>query len=109
MLAGHLLGVYTARKPSKTTRRAQSTIRLTFSTRAPMTPVDFSAAQQTMGITRAEMALAMGVHYETLAKWQRGTQAPPAAAITLVNLLLWLHDSGQLPRWMARQTKEISP
>jgi len=75
-----------------------------------MTPtIDFGAAQHTLGLTRAEMARAMGVHYETLAKWQRNTQAPPAAAVTLVNLLLWLHDGGQLPRWMAHQTKESAP
>ena len=69
---------------------------------------DFAAAQNTLGLTRAEMAQAMGVHYETLAKWQRGTQAPPSAAVTLVNLLLWLHDSGQLDRWMTRQRKETA-
>lgn len=69
---------------------------------------DFAAAQHTLGLTRAEMAQAMGVHYETLAKWQRGTQAPPSAAVTLVNLLLWLHDSGQFDRWMTRQRKETA-
>jgi DNA-binding transcriptional regulator YiaG len=69
------------------------------------TVTDFNAAQQTMGLTRAEMAQAMGVHYETLAKWQRGAQHPPAAAVTLVNLLLWLHEGGQLDRWRKRQAQ----
>lgn len=76
--------------------------------------IDFNAAQKQLGLNRADMARAMGVHYYTLAKWQRvghpDYQKPPAAAVTLVRLLLWVHKLGMLPAWQAvmGKTKETS-
>lgn len=69
-----------------------------------MTQLDLNDAQQQLGLTRAEMARAMGVYYYTLAKWQNygtpGGQKPPAAAVTLARVLLWLHGRGLLPAWI---------
>jgi DNA-binding transcriptional regulator YiaG len=37
-------------------------------------------------ISRAELAKALNIHYETLAKWERGEQKPPAIALTALRL-----------------------
>lgn len=65
-----------------------------------VTDPDFNAVQQKLGMTREALAKAMGVHRQTLAKWQRGEQKPPAVARQLARLLLWLHARGLLPAWL---------
>ncbi len=64
-----------------------------------MTPVE---ARQKLGLSRAEMARAMGVHRETWAKWERGEREPDSAAVRLMELLCWLHDNRgpTLARWL---------
>lgn len=64
-----------------------------------MTPAE---ARQTLGLSREEMARAMGVHRETWAKWERGERRPDNAAAQLMTLLCWLHENrGQtLAQWL---------
>ena len=55
--------------------------------------------QQHLGLTRTELAAVLGVHYQTLTKWQRGEQKPPAVAVQMARLLCWLHARGLLSAW----------
>ncbi len=41
-------------------------------------------------ISRAELAKALNIHYETLAKWERGEQEPSAIARAALNFYLIL-------------------
>ena len=66
-----------------------------------MTPAE---ARQKLGLSREEMATAMGVHYETWAKWEREQRQPDKAAVKLMTTLLWLHS--EHPRIFARMLKE---
>lgn len=59
-------------------------------------PVDLNATQARLGLTRAALARAMGVHYQTLTKWQRGEQRPPAVARQMARALEWLAERGTL-------------
>ena len=64
-----------------------------------MTPAE---ARQTLGLSREEMARAMGVHRETWAKWERGERRPDNAAAQLMRLLCWLHEKRgpALAQWL---------
>ena len=59
-------------------------------------------ARQTLGLSIAEMARAMGVHRQTWTKWERGERQPDNAAIQLMQLLCWLHDNRgpTLAQWL---------
>lgn len=59
-------------------------------------------ARQKLGLSRAEMARAMGVHRETWAKWERGEREPDNAAVRLMELLCWLNDNRKptLAQWL---------
>jgi DNA-binding transcriptional regulator YiaG len=72
-------------------------------------PVDLVAAQETLGLTREALAQVMGVHRQTLAKWQRGEQKPPAVAVQMVRLLLWLHARGLFAAWRAAVARTKEP
>lgn len=69
-----------------------------------MTDPDLNAVQQQLGLTREALAKAMGVHRQTLAKWQReglpDGQRPPAVALTMARVLMWLHRRGLLGEWV---------
>jgi DNA-binding transcriptional regulator YiaG len=64
-----------------------------------MTPTD---ARRKLGLSVEEMALAMGVHRQTLVKWERGEREPDNAAKRLMELLCWLHDNRgpTLAQWL---------
>ena len=62
-----------------------------------MTPAE---ARQALGLSREEMARAMGVHRETWAKWERGERKPDNAALQLMRLLYWLHEKRGLAQWL---------
>jgi DNA-binding transcriptional regulator YiaG len=62
-------------------------------------------AREKLGICRKEMAELMGVHYETLAKWERAQRQPDKAAVQLMRWLCWLH--GKHPRVFTNGRKEI--
>lgn len=68
---------------------------------APDPAPDLNAIQLELGMTREALALAMGVHRQTLAKWQRGEQRPPAAAQRLALVLQWLHRRDLLAGFLA--------
>lgn len=55
-----------------------------------MTPTE---TRQKLGLSREAMAAAMGVHYETWAKWERGQRQPDKAAVKLMQWLCWLNAS----------------
>jgi len=59
-------------------------------------------ARQMLGLSQVDMARAMGVHYMTLRKWERGERKPDQAARRLMELLCWLHEHRRatLERWM---------
>lgn len=64
-----------------------------------MTPVQ---ARQTLGLSIAEMARAMGVHRQTWTKWERDERQPDKAAAQLMDLLCWLHEHRRpaLAQWL---------
>lgn len=64
-----------------------------------MTPVQ---ARQTLGLSIAEMARAMGVHRQTWTKWERDERQPDKAAAQLMRLLCWLHEhrGPTLAQWL---------
>jgi DNA-binding transcriptional regulator YiaG len=64
-----------------------------------MTPAE---ARQNLGLSREEMAAAMGVHYETWAKWERGQRQPDRAAVRLMEMMCWLHEhrAPTLAQWL---------
>lgn len=62
-----------------------------------MTPAE---ARQKLGLSRQEMARAMGVHRETWAKWERGERRPDNASTQLMRLLCWLHRRQTLAQWL---------
>ena len=64
---------------------------------------DLNALQRDLGMTREALALAMGVHRQTLAKWQRGEQRAPAAACRLALALHWLHRHRLLAAFLRDQ------
>jgi DNA-binding transcriptional regulator YiaG len=41
-------------------------------------------------VSRSDLAKALGVHYETLAKWERGERKPQAIALTALRFYLIL-------------------
>lgn len=51
-----------------------------------------SEVREHLGLTRQGMANAMGVHYETWGKWERGLRKPDNAALNLMRLIVWLYD-----------------
>lgn len=64
-------------------------------------PLDLNVVQQQLGLSRVDFARALGVHYQTLTKWQRGEQKPPAVALQLARALLWMQDRELLSAWLA--------
>lgn len=60
--------------------------------------MDIKQKRQDIGLSRIKMAEAMGVHYDTLSKWERQEQKPPAAAVRLARLIGWLVAHGDLAR-----------
>lgn len=67
-----------------------------------MTPAE---ARQTLGLSIEEMARAMGVHRQTLVKWERGERKPDNAAEQLMRLLLWLRE--ERPKTLSQWLREI--
>ena len=65
----------------------------------------FATAEVELGLTRYELAQALGVAYPTLGKWARGERTPDAAAQTALRMLYWLRDRGQLDEWLAVQRR----
>ena len=63
-------------------------------------PIDFSGVHDQLGLTKADTARAMGVHYQTFIKWQRGEQKPPAVAMQMARALLWVKARGWLDAWI---------
>ncbi|EPN6628404.1 TPA: helix-turn-helix domain-containing protein [Raoultella ornithinolytica] len=59
-------------------------------------------AQSKLGFSKAEMARALSVHYNTYDKWERGEQKPQAAVYTAVDMLLFMYAKGILTEWMSR-------
>lgn len=64
-----------------------------------MTPAEFRAK---LGLSRLEMAHAMGVHNMTWSKWERGERKPDNAATQLMRLLCWMHENRgpTLAQWL---------
>jgi DNA-binding transcriptional regulator YiaG len=48
---------------------------------------DLMAMRQTLGLSRARLAEYLHVHYQTVAKWERGERRIPAMAVQLLDLL----------------------
>ncbi|MBK1719214.1 hypothetical protein CKO27_16460 [Thiocystis violacea] len=65
-----------------------------------LTDLTFQTAQARLGLTRAELAAALGVDYDTLSKWERGERTPPAVAASHLRLLGWLHGKRLLNPWL---------
>jgi DNA-binding transcriptional regulator YiaG len=42
----------------------------------------FKKARTLLGFTQEKMAEELGIHVDTLGKWERGEQKPPAIALT---------------------------
>jgi len=68
----------------------------------------FATAEVALGLTRTELAEALGVAYPTLGKWARGERTPDAAAQTALRMLFWLRDRGQLDAWLAVQRRRAA-
>ena len=49
-------------------------------------------ARLTLGLNQSEMAAACGVHRSTWVKWERGEREPDAAAVRLIDVLLWIRE-----------------
>jgi DNA-binding transcriptional regulator YiaG len=47
---------------------------------------EFKQARTLFGITQKKMADELGIHVDTLGKWERGEQKPPAIALTALRL-----------------------
>ena len=65
--------------------------------------LDLNQVQAQLGLGKADFAKAMGVHYQTMVKWQRqglpDGRKHPDVADTMARLLLWLHGRGLLQEW----------
>ncbi|MCK7579295.1 MAG: helix-turn-helix transcriptional regulator [Chromatiales bacterium] len=73
-------------------------------------PIDFNGLHDQLGLTKADTARAMGVHYQTFLKWQRGEQSAPAVAVQMARALLWMHSTGLLRAWIEGfSTPRIKP
>lgn len=70
----------------------------------------FIATRTALGISVKEMALACGVHRQTLVKWERGEAVPSHATVRFYELLLWLHEyrGETLAKWLAARLKPIN-
>ncbi|WP_171455157.1 hypothetical protein [Serratia marcescens] len=60
------------------------------------------SAVQKYNFQQADMARALGVHYNTYGKWSRSEQNPPAAVYTAINLLLFLKEKQLVAEWLYR-------
>ena len=56
------------------------------------TMINPKEARLTLGLSQKAMAAACGVHRSTYVKWERGEREPDAAAVRLIEVLLWLRD-----------------
>lgn len=55
--------------------------------KGPMTPEEFRAVRRTLGLTQAELAKALRVTSNTIARWEQGVHAiHPLAEIALMHL-----------------------
>ncbi|MBI3310409.1 MAG: helix-turn-helix domain-containing protein [Serratia liquefaciens] len=59
-------------------------------------------AQTLLGFSKAEMARALMVHYNTYDKWERGEQKPPAVVYASVNMLIFMKEKEVLSEWVTR-------
>lgn len=66
-----------------------------------MSDLDFRTAPAALGLTRRELAEALGVAYPTLGKWARGERSPDAAALNALRMLVFLQERGHLTAWLA--------
>lgn len=64
--------------------------------------MDLKDTRIELGLNIRQMAEAMGVHRSTWNKWERNEQQPPAVAIRLIAMLLWIKDKNMLDTYLAR-------
>lgn len=65
-------------------------------------PDTIKEARCKLGLTPNEMAEAMGVHRQTLVKWERGERTPDNAALRLIQALQFMFEQGLLAEFVAR-------
>lgn len=54
-----------------------------------MTPAEIRDARERLGLSQRAMALALGVHWNTLARWERGELVPAPYLWRAVRDLSW--------------------
>ncbi|EKS7767173.1 helix-turn-helix domain-containing protein [Edwardsiella piscicida] len=68
-----------------------------------MTPEQIKEARQLLGFSQAKMCKALGLtSVMTYAKWEQGCSSPNAAAISAIEMLLYMHSAGVLDGWLSR-------
>ena len=62
---------------------------------------DPKEARLRLGLSINDMARACGVHRQTWVKWERGERTPDAAALRLLDVLIWLHSRDMLNKCLS--------
>jgi transcriptional regulator with XRE-family HTH domain len=55
--------------------------------------------RQLLGVSNVRMAQLLGVGDNTWLAWQSGRRKPSAAAVRLMDVIMWLFDEGQLSNY----------
>jgi len=61
---------------------------------------DLRLWRQCLLLNQVEMAQALGVHRQTYVKWERDEREPSAAAIRLIETLMWLKSQKLLDDYL---------
>jgi DNA-binding XRE family transcriptional regulator len=64
----------------------------------PMRATDFTKVREAWGLTQAEMAAHLGVHFTTVNKWETGARSVPGS-VPLALEALAVRIGQRLPRW----------
>lgn len=63
-----------------------------------MKPERIALARELLGVTQRELAQVLGVHTQTLSKWERGTLKPPRLQHEIIEGLLHQQTKESEPR-----------